>query len=129
MGLRSEVVSRLDRLERNFYTTSSCGVCGKASIAALWASGIQPLEPDALTVDAAWLSQLPVQLRHAQSVFDTTGGLHAAALFRAGGQLVTLREDVGRHNAVDKLIGSQLMDNQLDSLRSSVLLLSGSRQL
>ncbi len=105
--LREGVAVDLQRLERHFYTSSSCGVCGKTSIAALQ-TGAPPLD-DAFLVDASVIHRLPDALREAQAVFDRTGGLHAAALFDAEGALLAVREDVGRHNAVDKLIGAQLL--------------------
>ncbi len=93
-------------LERNFLTTSSCGLCGKASIEALPASTRTRL-PDGFVVPASSIHDLPNRVRAAQTVFDRTGGLHAAALFGGAGDLLDVREDVGRHNAVDKLIGAQ----------------------
>jgi FdhD protein len=93
-------------LRRNFYTTSSCGVCGKASIEALRAAPTCPLLPDGATVRAGALLRLPGRLRAEQPLFERTGGLHAAALFTLGGELLRVREDVGRHNALDKLVGS-----------------------
>jgi FdhD protein len=112
-------------LERNVYTTSSCGLCGKASLDAVrttarWSvedAGSFELEPETLAV-------LPDRLRAAQRVFDRTGGLHAAALFTPEGELLDVREDVGRHNAVDKLVGRALQDGRLP-LRRSVLMVSG----
>jgi FdhD protein len=111
------------RLERNFYTTSSCGVCGKASIEAVEVQGCSILPPGA-QVDAAVLRRLPEALRSAQAVFEQTGGLHAAGLFDLDGKLLLLKEDVGRHNAVDKLIGSRFLDDELP-LDNCILLLSG----
>ncbi|MFE6774503.1 formate dehydrogenase accessory sulfurtransferase FdhD [Streptomyces sp. NPDC057702] len=113
-------------LERNVYTTSSCGLCGKASLDAVrttarWPVG-DPATPVTLSPDV--LAALPDRLRAAQRVFDRTGGLHAAALFTAEGELVDVREDVGRHNAVDKLVGRALQQGRLP-LSSSVLLVSG----
>ncbi len=112
------------RLQRNFYATSSCGVCGKASLQAL--EGMLDSGPVdlALRVRAELLSSLPGIARAAQPVFRDTGGLHAATLFDADGNLVAACEDVGRHNALDKLVGSMLLDDALP-LSSSVLLLSG----
>lgn len=108
--LRAGVKLDFARLERHFYTTSSCGVCGKASLAALESAslGSQPVFlGDDLLVEADVIHQLPERLREAQAVFQRTGGLHAAALFEPDGRLVAVREDVGRHNAVDKLLGAQ----------------------
>lgn len=110
-------------LARNFYTTSSCGVCGKASIEAVMAP-VRPLEPGGSTVPASVLAALPSRLRDEQRIFDRTGGLHAAALFEPDGSLVRVREDVGRHNAMDKLVGSSLLAGELP-LRDRIVLVSG----
>ncbi|MGZ4607795.1 MAG: formate dehydrogenase accessory sulfurtransferase FdhD, partial [Blastococcus sp.] len=91
-------------LDRNFYTSSSCGVCGKASIDAIRTKTSYDVAADAVRLPLEVLLALPDRLRAAQEVFDKTGGLHAAGLFTAAGDLVALREDVGRHNAVDKVI-------------------------
>ena len=110
---------------RNFYTTSSCGVCGKASIEAVETVSAYDVATDAVTVEAATLTALPDVLRAQQSVFDKTGGLHAAALFDAAtGELIVAREDVGRHNAVDKVVGWALLNDRLP-LRGTVLQVSG----
>jgi len=112
-------------LERNFYTTSSCGLCGKASIDAVRTLSSFAVDADAMTIDAALLVTFPDRLRAGQDVFDKTGGLHAAALFDAvTGELLVLREDVGRHNAVDKVIGWAVKENLLP-LRGMVLQVSG----
>jgi len=110
-------------LERNFYTTSSCGVCGKASLEAVRTQSHWDVAADPLTVSAELLATLPDRLRAAQRVFDSTGGLHAAGLF-VDGELVAVREDVGRHNAVDKVIGSAFRDGRV-ALAGSVLMVSG----
>lgn len=110
--LRPDVDVDLDRLQRHFYTTSSCGVCGKTSIEALRVSGCSMNESD-LVVDRDALIQLPGKLRDEQFVFGKTGGLHAAAAFDAGGNIVITREDVGRHNAVDKVVGALFRANRL----------------
>lgn len=113
--------------QRSFYATSSCGVCGKASIEAL-RTATEPV-PDGPIVAAGILSSLPDALRGAQRVFDRTGGLHAAALFDARGALQVLREDVGRHNAVDKVVGwaatQRTRDPEATPLAESVLQVSG----
>jgi FdhD protein len=108
--------------QRNFYATSSCGICGKASIDAVRvASGALAEGP---AVDASTLVELPDRLRRAQRVFDRTGGLHAAGLFDPDGEMIVLREDVGRHNAVDKVVGRAAMDGVLPAT-TSVLQVSG----
>ena len=124
VDLRAGVRVDFQRLKRNFYTSSSCGVCGKSSIAALRAAGCQALGGDGLRISAALLHGLPDTLRGSQTVFSQTGGLHAAALFRAGGELVLLREDVGRHNAVDKVIGARFLAGDLPA-SDGILLVSG----
>jgi FdhD protein len=109
---------------RNFYTTSSCGVCGKASIEAVRTRSRYPVADDPVSVPPAVLTGLPARLRAAQRGFDRTGGLHAAGLFGADGDLLVIREDVGRHNAVDKVVGWALRERRLP-LRGCVLLVSG----
>ena len=109
---------------RRFYVTSSCGVCGKASIDALAASGCTMLPPGQPKLSADLVPHLPARLREAQAIFEHTGGLHAAGLFNTSGELLYLREDVGRHNAVDKLIGAAFLERRLP-LRENVLMLSG----
>lgn len=99
----------LDRLSRHFYTTSSCGVCGKASIEAIEVQGRPVLPRNAPLVRQEVIHRLPERLRQAQAVFERTGGLHAAALFTPEGELQLLREDIGRHNAVDKVIGAEML--------------------
>ncbi|MER7732012.1 formate dehydrogenase accessory sulfurtransferase FdhD [Streptomyces erythrochromogenes] len=113
-------------LERNVYTTSSCGLCGKASLDAVRTASRFPgvVASDPVRVPAEVLTGLPDRLRAAQKVFDRTGGLHAAGLFTADGELLDLREDVGRHNAVDKIVGRALQAGRLP-LTGSVLLVSG----
>jgi FdhD protein len=109
---------------RNFFTTSSCGVCGKASIDAVRTRSVYPVSADEVSVSAAVLSTLPDALRKAQRAFETTGGLHAAGLSTVDGGLVAVREDVGRHNAVDKVIGWALREHKLP-LAGHVLMVSG----
>lgn len=112
------------RLERHFYTTSSCGVCGKTSLDALQVRGCQAPAVDRPQVRADIVKGLPQTLRDAQHVFTQTGGLHAAALFDQSGQLQIVREDVGRHNALDKLIGASLLGSRVVT-PDSLLLVSG----
>jgi FdhD protein len=112
-----------EQLQRNFYMTSSCGICGKASIEAVRAKGIRRPNPE-FSLDPAILCSLPEQLKAAQSIFDRTGGLHAAGLFNASGHLLALREDVGRHNAVDKIVGWALLEGRLP-LSECALMVSG----
>jgi len=114
----------LSRLERNFYTSSSCGVCGKASIEAVTETVPSCAVESDLRVDAALLPSLAGRARSAQQAFDQTGGLHAATLFDANGTLLASYEDVGRHNAMDKLVGSLFMAGGLPASRN-LLLLSG----
>lgn len=113
-------------LTRNFYTTSSCGVCGKASIEAVEAqvAGCTPIPRGHLDISAERILELPDRLREAQAVFEQTGGLHAAGLFNAAGTAVDVREDVGRHNAVDKVTGAALLDGRTP-LHEHVLVVSG----
>jgi FdhD protein len=112
-------------MQRALVTTSACGLCGKASIDDVEVTSPHSLQTDEVTVDPAWIATLPDQLRAAQRVFDHTGGLHAAALFDIdSGAMLVLREDVGRHNAVDKVIGWALRENRLP-LRRTALLVSG----
>lgn len=109
---------------RNFYTTSSCGVCGKASLDAVRLISRHAPGDDPVTVAAATLCAMPARLREAQKVFASTGGLHGAALFDTAGEILAAREDIGRHNAVDKVIGWALEQNHIP-LTGTVLLVSG----
>jgi FdhD protein len=122
--LRSGITPDLARLERHFYTASSCGVCGKASLDAVRVPSTMRPPAGQPVVDAAIIHRLPDLLRTSQTVFDRTGGLHASALFDVDGNLLDLREDVGRHNALDKLIGSRFLAGSLP-LHNLILLLSG----
>jgi FdhD protein len=122
--LRPEVEIDFDRLERHFYTTSSCGICGKASIEAVQMKGCPVLPMNAPLIHSSIIHGLPGALRQSQPVFDRTGGLHASALFDSNGALLDLREDVGRHNALDKLIGAQFLQRRTP-LADSILLVSG----
>lgn len=111
--LSGDVSVDIGRLQRHFYTTSSCGVCGKTSLDALTAAGIQDLRDNKTVFRRSVLTTIPDRLRAAQSTFDETGGLHAAAAFTLDGELVVTMEDVGRHNAVDKVIGALLLEQRL----------------
>ena len=120
----------MSKLQRHFYTTSSCGVCGKASLDAIEAQDVSPIVNKQLTVAASLIRQLPDLLRQQQDIFGSTGGLHAAGLFSPSGELIDLREDVGRHNAVDKLVGQQLIDAAEEgqgsgAMSNSILVVSG----
>ncbi len=119
--LESGVNVDLDRLERHFYTTSSCGVCGKASLDALRVLGAKEPAAAGLRFDRELLTALPERLRAQQQLFDTTGGLHAAAAFDASGELVVIHEDVGRHNAVDKVIGTLLSGDGIPASKLGLL--------
>jgi FdhD protein len=109
---------------RNFYVTSSCGVCGKASIDGLKAAHCPSPPRGVPQIQSSLIPQLPEKLREAQPVFSHTGGLHGAGLFTAAGELLAVREDVGRHNAVDKLIGAMFLEAKTP-LHNHVLMLSG----
>jgi FdhD protein len=115
---------QLQNTERNFYTTSSCGVCGKSSIDAIKTVSVFTSSNDDLKLQPDIIYGLPDKLRQQQEVFESTGGLHASALFNFDGTFLDLREDVGRHNALDKVIGAALLNNQLP-LSHCILLLSG----
>jgi len=123
MELRGGLDYDLSSLERNFHTTSACGVCGKASLEQLEIRGC-PVIPQGPEIEADKIRTLPDRLREAQGIFEHTGGLHAAAIFDAEGELVALREDVGRHNAVDKLVGWALLEGRLP-LTDHVIMVSG----
>jgi FdhD protein len=123
VGLVGGAMPDLHTLERHFMTSSACGICGKASLDALELRGC-PVIPPGPVVDPAVLPRLPDVLREGQGLFESTGGLHAAGLFTAGGELVAVREDVGRHNAVDKLVGWALLDGRLP-LSDHLLMVSG----
>jgi FdhD protein len=112
-----------EKMRRNFFAASSCGICGKASIDSVRARTLQPPNPD-FRFRPDTLLALPDALRASQAVFGRTGGLHAAALFSVAGELLVLREDIGRHNAVDKVIGWALRENRIP-LANEILLVSG----
>jgi len=124
VDLEEGVDVELKGLERNFYTTSSCGVCGKSSIEALHTGAKKFADGDHPKIDADLIHLLPERLRSSQDVFDQTGGLHASALFSRDGEITIVREDVGRHNALDKVIGAQFLADRLP-LSEEILLVSG----
>ncbi len=121
--LSPDAAPDFEKMRRHFFAASSCGICGKASIDAVRSRLLQPPNPD-FRFDPEILVALPEALRSSQDVFERTGGLHAAALFDSRGKLLVLREDIGRHNAVDKVIGWALREARLP-LGDSVLLVSG----
>ena len=121
--LSSEALPDFEKLRRHFFAASSCGICGKASIDAVRSRLLRTPNPD-FRVAPNLLVSLPEALRSAQDVFERTGGLHAAALFDSGGKLLIVREDIGRHNAVDKIIGWALLNDRIP-LTDCVLLVSG----
>jgi len=123
VNLRREQLPDLPQLDRHFFTTSACGVCGKTVLDELAKRDLPPLTPGP-HVSPALLANLPDRLREAQTIFESTGGLHAAALFDSDGRLIEVREDVGRHNALDKLIGWGLLQKQLP-FHDKILLVSG----
>ncbi|MEU3644845.1 formate dehydrogenase accessory sulfurtransferase FdhD [Lentzea sp. NPDC034063] len=124
VGLADGVAPPDPSIERNFYTTSSCGLCGKASLDAVRTVATWQVAADPIRLDPKLITEFPTKLRAAQRVFDRTGGLHAAGLFDAQGNLLCLREDVGRHNAVDKVVGWATRGGRLP-LTSTVLMVSG----
>ena len=121
--LAPEAMPDFDKMRRHFFAASSCGICGKASIDSVRARSMQPPNPD-FRLDPEVLVKLPDALRASQAVFGRTGGLHAAALFDAKGELLVLREDIGRHNAVDKVIGWAIRNDRMP-LADVALLVSG----
>lgn len=122
IGLQQTELPALERFERHFTMNSSCGICGRASLEELERSGLTPVDDD-VRVDLDTIYELPDRMREAQKVFSLTGGLHAAALFDAAGMAIAVREDVGRHNAVDKLSGWALMERR--ALAGTILFVSG----
>jgi FdhD protein len=121
--LTPDVAVSLANLERNFYTTSSCGICGKASLLALQ-TACPPRRKNTFQIEADVLTRLPHRLREAQSLFNQTGGIHGAGLSNSNGELLGVKEDVGRHNAVDKLLGAEFLADRTP-LRHALLFLSG----
>jgi FdhD protein len=113
VNLAPHVAVDLGRLQRHFYTTSSCGVCGKSSLDALRITGAKPMKSGPALFRKDTLISMPDALRAHQETFEQTGGLHAAAAFNSQGEILVVHEDVGRHNAVDKVIGALLMQNSL----------------
>ena len=124
VGLQENVNPHIQKLERNFYTTSSCGVCGKSSIDAIKTISAYINEPDAICLKTEMVYSIHSQIRERQAIFNSTGGLHASALFDMEGNFIMLHEDVGRHNALDKVIGASLLNEELP-LTNTILLLSG----
>lgn len=122
--LRDPAAVDLERLRRNVYTTSSCGVCGKASLEAVELQGCRPVARGTLGLTPETVGALPDRLRAGQAAFERTGGLHAAGLFDGAGDVVVVREDVGRHNAVDKVLGRTFLDGGLP-LAEAALVVSG----
>jgi len=122
--LAESEVPQLQTSERNFYTTSSCGVCGKASIDAIRTTSLFASSEDSISVSRETLFEISQKLKNEQQVFESTGGLHASSLFDLNGNFLMLREDVGRHNALDKLIGAAFKNAGLP-IHHSILLLSG----
>lgn len=124
VDLARDVVVDLDRLNRHFYTSSSCGVCGKSSIEALNTGAKRIPDPTRPVIGPEFINSLPATVRREQETFDQTGGLHASALFNQDGSLDIVREDVGRHNALDKVVGAKLLEGKLP-LSENILLVSG----
>lgn len=122
--LSDTTIPNLQTAERNFYTTSSCGVCGKSGIEAIKTVSLYKGRKDTMKVNATVFYGLTIALRNQQELFESTGGLHASSLFDVNGNFVLLREDVGRHNALDKVIGACFFNNSLP-LENTILLLSG----
>ncbi|MCG8328202.1 MAG: formate dehydrogenase accessory sulfurtransferase FdhD [Chitinophagales bacterium] len=122
--LSPELQLDFDKLSRHFYTSSSCGVCGKTSIEMVRSTSCYYPRKQHPVISSSFLYSLPPMLRPTQSIFEFTGGIHAAALFNTKGELLLIREDVGRHNALDKLLGAALMQGMLP-LREHIVLLSG----
>jgi FdhD protein len=121
VDLASDVHVDLGRLQRHFYTTSSCGVCGKSSLDALRVTGVEPLAADAVMFSRETLTAMPAALRARQRTFEQTGGLHAAAAFDSQGEILVVHEDVGRHNAVDKVIGTLLARDLLPASKLGLM--------
>src|SRR5437899_4572918 len=123
-ALRAEVAFRADRLSRHFYMTSSCGVCGKTSLEAVRVAARHPIPNGVPRIDPGVIRSIPERFREEQALFAEPGGLHAAGLFDARGNLGSVREDVGRHNAVDKVIGEAFLADRVP-LSDHILAVSG----
>lgn len=125
--LSKDFSPNIEKLKRNFYTSSSCGVCGKESIEAIHQARKTPNQISEIEVDLQIIFNLPEKLYEVQKTFQSTGGIHAAVLFSKDGKLISFREDVGRHNALDKLIGAEFLKSKKEEffLQESILLLSG----
>ena len=121
--LSPDAAPDFDKMRRHFFAASSCGICGKTSIDSVRSRTLSAPNPD-FRLDPEILVRLPDALRESQAVFGRTGGLHAAALFDSAGKLLVLREDIGRHNAVDKVIGWALLENRVP-LSEAILMVSG----
>ena len=124
VDVKPDVEIELGRLQRHFFTTSSCGVCGKASLEALEIHGLKNIDNDGFQISSSKIRRLPELLRARQATFRRTGGLHASGLANSNGELIDLREDVGRHNAVDKLVGRYFLDGKTP-LAKYVMIVSG----
>ncbi|MFT3912046.1 MAG: formate dehydrogenase accessory sulfurtransferase FdhD [Ferruginibacter sp.] len=122
--LKENILPALNKTDRNFYSTSSCGVCGKASIDAIHTNPVYQNKKDNISIGSELLYGLQDKLRKQQEIFQNTGGIHASAIFSLDAKFIMLREDVGRHNALDKLIGAALLKGSLP-LNNCILLLSG----
>ena len=122
--LVENIMPSLNSAERNFYTTSSCGICGKGSIEAINVTAVFPNLKDTISIPASLLYSLPDLVKKEQQIFKNTGGIHASALITLDGEVVLVREDVGRHNALDKIIGNRFLKSQLP-LNNNILFLSG----
>ena len=124
IAFKENVIFNIKKLEKHFYTSSSCGICGKTSIEAIRTIKSSTVKNESPIINSTVIHNLPSALRKKQNIFEQTGGLHASAIFDSEGELILLCEDVGRHNALDKLIGSALKNNILP-LEKYILLLSG----
>ena len=122
--LKENTVPALANAARNFYSTSSCGICGKASIDAIRITSQYGEDKDCIIINASVFYPLQSELKKQQKIFEDTGGIHASALFRIDGSFIMMREDVGRHNALDKIVGTAFLKNELP-LNNCILLLSG----